>query len=73
MRCQILCLDPGAGRNEQRLGLQVGEAGEREVAPPLEAEVAAPPVREELAVEAVQALDLEEAVCLQEPPPGRRG
>ena len=63
--------DPGAGRGEQRLGMQVGEPGERQVAPALEAEVAPPPVREELAVEAVQALELEEPVGLQQRPAQR--
>ena len=48
--------------------MEVGEPGQWQVSPPLEAEVPAAPVREELTVEAVQALELEEPVALQERP-----
>ena len=43
---------PRPGRRQQRLRPEVGEPDEREVEPALEADVARPPLRKELAVEA---------------------
>src|SRR5579884_555405 len=68
---------PRAGRDEQRLGVEVGEPDRGQVREALDADVAAPPLREELAVEGVEALELEDVVGEQEhaadePVDGRR-
>src|SRR5256714_11092283 len=58
---------PEAGRDEQRLGMEVGEPDCRKVSQALDADVAATPLREELPIEGVQPLELEHVVGEQEP------
>src|SRR5262249_21366291 len=57
---------PRPGRHEQRLGTEVREPDRREVREALDADVAAPPLREELAVERVEAFELEAVVGEQQ-------
>src|SRR5690242_19384957 len=68
---------PRSGRYEQRLGMEVGEPDRGQVRESLDADVAAPPLREELAVERVEPLELEDVVGEQQatahdPAGGRR-
>src|SRR3954469_4016553 len=58
---------PGAGRDEQGLGVEIREADRRQVGEALDADVAAPPFREELPVERVEPLELEDVVDEQDP------
>src|SRR5579862_3803561 len=57
---------PPARRDEQRLRVQVGKAYRRQVCETLDADVPAPPLGEELAVERVEPLELEHVVGQQE-------
>src|SRR6266511_4005634 len=77
-RGEVGRVDPRARRCKQGLGLQVGEPDDREIGQALDADVARPPLREELAVEVVQALELEQPVEPEQdepkrPPSKRRG
>src|SRR5581483_5267346 len=69
---------PRARRDEQRLGVEVREPDGRDVGEALDADVAAAPLREELAVERVEPLELEDVVGEEQPapheasPPARR-
>src|SRR5215471_4639008 len=67
---------PRPRRDEQRLGMKVREPDRRQVREALDADVAAPPLREELPVERVEALELEDVVGQQNStahdPPDRR-
>src|SRR3954470_16738775 len=58
---------PRAGRDEQRLGLEVREPDSGQVGEALDADVARPPFREELPVERIEALELEDVVGEQAP------
>src|ERR1700756_3105032 len=58
---------PRAGRDEQSLRVEIGEADGRQIREPLDADVAAPPLREELPVERVEPLELEDVVGEQQP------
>src|SRR3954454_1814910 len=58
---------PGAGGHEQRLGMEVREPDRGQVDKALDADVTAPPCREEFPVERVEALELEDVVGEQEP------
>ena len=58
---------PRAGRHEQRLGVEIREPDRGQVGEALDADVAAPPLREELPVERVEPLELEDVVGEQEP------
>src|SRR5919206_2141232 len=53
---------PRSRRNEQRLRMEVGEPDRRQIREALDADVAAPPLREELPVERVEPLELEDVV-----------
>src|SRR5438105_10100462 len=59
---------PRARRDEEALEMTVHERDVRQVGVVLEAQVARSPLREELAVEGVETLDLEEAIAAQEQP-----
>src|SRR5213079_2167169 len=68
---------PRAGRNEQRLSMEVCEPDRGQIREAFDADVAAAPLREELPVERVEALELEDVVGEQDPaahdsPDGRR-
>src|SRR5581483_12409266 len=49
--------------------MEIGEADERQIGQPLDAEVARPPLRMKLAAEAVQPLELEDAVGREQAAP----
>src|SRR2546423_9466206 len=62
----ILCRPlprPWTGRCEQGLGAEIGDADEREVGEPFDAQVTGPPLRRELAAEDEEAFELEEPVA----------
>src|SRR5579862_3615688 len=59
---------PGARQHEQGLRMEIREPDGGQVGEALDTDVAAPPLREELPVERVEALELEEVVGAQEPP-----
>src|SRR5215467_9621594 len=53
---------PRPRRNEQRLGMEVRKPDRWQIREALDADVAAPPLREELPVERVETLELEDVV-----------
>src|ERR671932_578217 len=59
-RGEVAGAGPRSGRRELPLDARERERQRGQVGVPLEADVAAPPLREELAVEGQQALDLEQ-------------
>src|SRR5579875_3904254 len=60
---------PRPGRDEQRLGVEIREPDGRQVGEALDADVAAAPLGEELAVEGVEPLELEDVVGEQQRAP----